>query len=112
MNSVARRRARGLISPIAALVFLGPWAAAQEKPAPRWDTTQPRGATRDIDFDTTEGTWMSLDLSPDGKWIVLDLLGHIYRMAATGGNAQCLTQNSGVALNMTPRFSPDGKTIA
>jgi Tol biopolymer transport system component len=112
MNGLAGSGSPGLISLLAALVFLGPWAAAQEKPAPRWDTTEPRGATRDIDFDTTEGTWISLDLSPDGKWIVFDLLGHIYRMAATGGNAQCLTQNSGVALNMNPRFSPDGKTIA
>ncbi len=68
--------------------------------------------TRDIDFDTSEGTWMSLDVSPDGKWIVFDLLGHIYRMPAAGGKAECLTQDSGVALNMTPRFSPDGKTIA
>jgi Tol biopolymer transport system component len=87
-------------------------AATQEKPAPEWDTTQARGQTRDIDFDTSEGTWMSLDVSPDGKWIVFDLLGHVYRMPATGGKAECLTQDSGIALNMTPRFSPDGKTIA
>ena len=45
-----------------------------------WDTTLPRGKTRDIDFTTTEGTWMSVDLSPDGQWIVFDLLGHIYRV--------------------------------
>ena len=77
-----------------------------------WDTTLPRGTTRDIDFTTTEGTWMSVDLSPDGQWIVFDLLGHIYRVAATGGEAQCLTQASGVAINMHPRWSPDGKAIA
>ena len=87
-------------------------ATAQEKRAPEWDTTQARGQTRDIDFDTSEGTWMSLDVSPDGKWIVFDLLGHIYRMPASGGKAECLTQDTGVALNMNPRFSPDGKTIA
>ena len=88
------------------------WAAAQEKPAADWDTTLARGTTRDIDFDTSEGTWMSLDVSPDGKWIVFDLLGHIYRMPASGGKAESLTQDSGIALNMTPRYSPDGKTIA
>ena len=40
-----------------------------------WDTTLPRGKTRNIDFTTTEGTWMSVDLSPDGQWVVFDLLG-------------------------------------
>ena len=86
--------------------------SAQEKPAPEWDTTKARGQTRDIDFETSEGTWMALDLSPDGKWIAFDLLGNIYRMPASGGKAECLTQDSGIALNMQPRFSPDGKTIA
>src|SRR5437016_3029677 len=44
-----------------------------------WDVMQARGQTRDIDFTTSEGTWMSADLSSDGSWIVFDLLGHIYR---------------------------------
>ena len=77
-----------------------------------WDVTQARGKTRDIDFDTQEGTWMSMDISPDGKWIVFDLLAQIYRVPAEGGKAECLTQNSGVALNFHPRVSPDGKTVA
>src|SRR5512143_417409 len=77
-----------------------------------WDVMQPRGQTRDIDLSTSEGTWMSADLSPDGTWIAFDLLGHIYRMPAAGGEATVLTQNSGVALNFQPRISPDGKTIA
>jgi len=85
---------------------------SQEKPSPESDTTKPRGQTRDIDFDTTEGTWMALSLSPDGKWIAFDLLGHIYRMPTSGGKAECLTQDSGIALSMQPRYSPDGKTIA
>ena len=84
----------------------------QEKPPAEWDTTKARGQTRDIDFDTSEGTWMALSLSPDGKWIAFDLLGHIYRVPASGGKAECLTQDSGIALNMQPRYSPDGKTIA
>ncbi|HEX2455556.1 MAG TPA: amidohydrolase family protein [Vicinamibacterales bacterium] len=77
-----------------------------------WDVTKPRGVTREIDFTTTEGTWTSVDLSPDGTWIAFDLLGHIYRVPSTGGDATCLTQDSGVALNFHPRISPDGKTIA
>ena len=96
---------------LAALLAACSPLVAQEKPK-EWDTTQARGQTRDIDFDTSEGTWMNLEVSPDGKWIVFDLLGHIYRVASIGGKAECLTQDSGVALNMMPRFSPDGKTIA
>ena len=84
----------------------------------RQDQSRPVGRhpgarqTRDIDFTTSEGTWMSGDLSPDRTWIAFDLLGHIYRMPAAGGEATALTQNSGVALNFQPRISPDGKTIA
>ena len=50
-----------------------------------WDVTLPRGETREIDFTTTEGTWMSVDLSPDGSWLVFDLLGHVYRLSTRGG---------------------------
>ncbi len=77
-----------------------------------WDVTQPRGATREIDFTTTEGTWMSVDVSPDGQWLVFDLLGHIYRMPTSGGEAVALTQSSGIAINTHPRISPDGALIA
>ncbi len=88
-------------------------ASGQARPdTTRWDVTLARGTTRDIDFTTSEGTWMAPDLSPDGSWIVFDLLGHIYRLPAAGGEATVLTQNSGVALNFQPRISPDGRTIA
>jgi len=98
-----------------ALFVAAPLAAqtpAPATPAPTWDVTQARGKTRDVDFTTSEGTWMSVDISPDGAWIVFDLLGHIYRMSSSGGEATALTQNSGVALNFHPRISPDGKLIA
>ena len=77
-----------------------------------WDVTAPRGETREIDFTTSEGTWMSVDLSADGEWVVFDLLGHVYRVPSSGGEGVSLTQNSGVAVNYHPRFSPDGSTIA
>ena len=79
---------------------------------PAWDVTVPRGTTRDIDFTTNEGTWMSVDVTPDGQWVLFDLLGHIYRVPAAGGQAQSLTQSSGIAVNFQPRISPDGKLIA
>ncbi|HEX2445083.1 MAG TPA: amidohydrolase family protein [Vicinamibacterales bacterium] len=84
----------------------------EKKKDPPWDTTNARGTTREIEFTTSEGTWMSVDLSPDGRWIVFDLLAHVYRMPVEGGEAQCLTQDSGAALNFHPRISPDGKLIA
>lgn len=87
-------------------------AQASGSQAREWDVTQPRGQTRDIDFTTSEGTWMSVDVSPDGRWVAFDLLGHIYRMPAAGGEAECLTQNTGVAVNYQPRFSPDGRLVA
>lgn len=54
---------------------------------------------------------MSVDVSPDGRWVVFDLLGHIYRMASSGGSAEVLTQSSGVATNYHPQYSPDGSRI-
>jgi Tol biopolymer transport system component len=77
-----------------------------------WDVTLARGATREIDFTTEEGTWMSVDVAPAGDWVVFDLLGHIYRLPIGGGDADCLTQETGVAVNYHPRYSPDGLQIA
>jgi len=80
--------------------------------SPDWDVTATRGNSRVIEFDTDEGTWMSVDISPDGEWMVFDLLGHLYRMPASGGEARVLTQDSGAALNYHPRISPDGTQVA
>lgn len=77
-----------------------------------WDVTLARGETRTVEFTTTEGTWMSVDLSPDGQWIVFDLLGEIYRVPRSGGEAEILTGNVGVAVSYHPRYSPDGRHIA
>ena len=53
---------------------------------------------------------MNVDVSPDGKEIVFDLLGDIYLLPATGGEAKCL--RGGAAFEVQPRFSPDGKRIS
>ena len=58
----------------------------------------------------TEGSWISLDVSPDGQTIVFDLLGDLYTMPFAGGTATSLTQ--GMAFDGQPRFSPDGQTVA
>jgi imidazolonepropionase-like amidohydrolase/Tol biopolymer transport system component len=60
-------------------------------------------------YTVTEGTWMNVDVAPDGT-VAFDLLGHIYTVPPDGGAASRLT--SGHAWNMHPRFSPDGTRIA
>ena len=52
---------------------------------------------------------MSLDVSPDGRTVVFDLLGDLYTVPIAGGHATRLT--SGLAYDAQPRYSPDGKTI-
>jgi Tol biopolymer transport system component len=65
---------------------------------------------RKIEFSTDEGTWLSLDVSPDGKTIVFELLGDIYTLPVGGGQAQLIS--GGMPFDSQPRFSPDGKWIA
>ena len=77
-----------------------------------WDVTLARGETRNVEFTTDEGTWMSVDPAPNGGWVAFDLLGHIYRVSTAGGEAEVLTGGSGVAVNYHPRYSPDGGRIA
>ncbi len=62
-----------------------------------------------VEFTTDEGTWMSLDVSPDGQTIIFDLLGDIYALPITGGEAKRLL--GGMSFESQPKFSPDGKKI-
>ena len=81
-----------------------------EKKEDKWDVNNPPGPASDVTIDVAEGTWMSVDVSPDGKEIVFDLLGDLYTIPIGGGEAKSLT--SGVAWDMQPRYSPNGKWIA
>jgi Tol biopolymer transport system component len=74
------------------------------------DSTLPIKPTRTISFTTHEGTDMNVDISPNGKTLVFDLLGDLYTIPSTGGNAKQLT--TGMAINDRPIWSPDGKMIA
>jgi hypothetical protein len=82
---------------------------SSKKPEP-WDVEGDHGPTTTVEFDTDEGTWMSCDVSPDGRTVVFDILGDIYRMPITGGRAELLL--GGASWEWQPRFSPDGKWIA
>ena len=83
---------------------------SEKKEEKKWDVDNPPGPHYDVPIDVTEGTWLSLDVSPDGNEIAFDLLGDIYTIPMTGGEAKSLT--SGVAWDMQPRYSPNGKWIA
>ena len=41
--------------------------------------------TRTLEFTTKEGSWISLDVSPDGRAIVFELLGDLYTLPIEGG---------------------------
>ncbi len=70
----------------------------------------PLEPTRTISFTTNEGTWMSLDVSPDGKTIIFDLVGDLYSIPFRGGEARRIT--SGIAFDSQPVFSPNGEKIS
>jgi len=79
-------------------------------PKETWSVNAPQGEFLDANIDVTSGTWMNLDVSPDGKTLAFDLLGDIYTLPINGGEASALMTD--IAWQMQPRFSPDGKHIA
>ncbi|UAA40063.1 PD40 domain-containing protein [Paraneptunicella aestuarii] len=82
----------------------------EEAEKKEWDVLNPPFPLHSVKIDTNETTWSSLDVTPDGKHIVFDMLGDIYMMNIDGGKAKALTQD--FAWNIQPTVSPDGKTIA
>ncbi|HEX5170872.1 MAG TPA: amidohydrolase, partial [Cyclobacteriaceae bacterium] len=93
-------------------LILFPAFSQDKKDDKKWDVANPEGNWnfKEVQLNTDEGTWMNLDVSPDGKEIVFDLLGDIYLMPASGGEARAL--RSGLPFEVQPRFSPDGKQIS
>ena len=93
-----------------ATLILSITSYSQEKP--KWDVANPQHDFKynTHTFTTDEGTWMNLDVSPDGKTIVFDLLGDIYAMSISGGKAKPL--RTGIPFEVQPRFSPDGTKIS
>ena len=84
--------------------------AADAKP-PKWDVNSPPGARiRQVPINVDEGSWMDVDVSPDGRNIAFALLGDIYTMPISGGTPRRIAE--GLAWEVHPRFSPDGRRIA
>jgi len=92
------------------LIVINPLFAQDNVEKEKWDVNNPLDPYKEITIETDEGTWMNLDVSPDGNTIVFDMLGDIYTLPIAGGQAKLLRQ--GHAFEVQPRFSPDGKKIS
>lgn len=129
MTSIAKILTHWLLSAVAALPFGGAQAqspnpppdevpvaalsapATRARPARAPSTTGlPLRPTREIRFTTDEGTWLSPDLSPDGKRIVFEMLGDLYALDPRGGAARPIA--TGMAFDSQPAFSPNSKRLA
>ncbi len=72
--------------------------------------TQPSSTPANtIVFETDEGSWMSLDVSPNGESLVFELLGDIYKLPIVGGVAEPIITGRDFASQ--PRYSPDGEQL-
>ncbi len=104
-----------ILSLLSVLSALSVSPASSSLSAPLADTTRkktdslPLARTRTIEFATSEGTWLSLDVSPDGRTIAFELMGDIYTLPIAGGQATAIT--SGPPFDSQPRWSPDGKRL-
>ena len=102
---------RSIVLSWLSFALLAPLASSQELSGDaKWDVNAPPGTSLTAPIDVREGTWMNLDVSPDGREIVFDLLGDIYVLPIEGGEAKSIA--SGVAWQMQPKYSPDGAKIA
>lgn len=109
----SRSHARSLAASLLLALAAGLPATAQQPTAGATadtGTALPLQPERTLRFTTDEGTWLSVDVAPDGSRIVFDLLGDLYTIPIAGGQATRIT--SGMAWDAMPRWSPDGRSIA
>lgn len=99
-----------VMPPPANLALPPPAPTSDSQDEDAWSVDDPGGPTSEVTIDTRTGTWMSLDVAPDGSEIVFDLLGDLYVLPFEGGEARPLS--TGIAWDMQPRYSPDGRHIA
>jgi len=103
--------ARAVCCCVATLLILALPALGEEvEPEAEWQVATPPGDWRSVVIDTTETTWSNVDVSPDGSTIVFDMLGDIFTVPITGGEATALT--SGIEWSYQPKFDPSGTRIA
>jgi imidazolonepropionase-like amidohydrolase/Tol biopolymer transport system component len=109
----------GILLALAALGAAPLAAPAQEPDTTAADsTTGPRDRSLSLELEMpdtleltlSEGTWISLDVTPDGESVIFELLGDIWRVPIEGGVAEPLL--TGPAFDSQPRVSPDGAWVA
>lgn len=76
----------------------------------QWDVLNPPFSLNTLEISTDQTTWSSLDVTPNGKQFVFDMLGDLYIANIEGGTAKPLIQD--FAWNIHPAVSPDGKKVA
>lgn len=99
-----------LVAVVAGMVSL---SGAQQRPPSR--PVAPRGAAAPakpatVDVTVSEGTSMSVAISPDGRTLATDMQGSIWVMPSGGGAMKRITDVFNDARQ--PMWSPDGQTIA
>ncbi len=100
-----------LVSVLATLLISGAALAQDKSEEVKWDVNAPTGATiKQVPINVDEGSWIDVDVSPDGRNLTFALLGDIYTMPIAGGSPARIAE--GLAWEVQPRFSPDGKRIA
>lgn len=82
----------------------------EDEKEPKWDVSSDEHYTDEATIDTTTTTWSNVSLSPDSRTLIFDMLGDIYSVPVSGGEASALT--AGIEWNYQPTFSPDGNKIA
>ncbi len=85
-------------------------AADESEDSPKDGVTLPLEADKTLSISVDEATWMSLDVSPQGDQLVIEVLGDLYLLPIEGG--QAIPLSTGMQFDSTPRFSPDGSQIA
>lgn len=91
------------------LLLALPLRADDAPSPPAWDVQAPHGPGEDVAFTVDEGTWLSVDVSPDGTKVLFDLLGDLYVVPLAGGPATPLTR--GVAWDTDAKWSADGRRV-
>src|SRR5690606_1082898 len=84
------------------VAVLGLWAGPLAAQRGEWSVEEPGGPVRVLEYEAAEGTWMHVDVSPDGRHLVFDLLGHLYEVPVAGGVARRLTE--GRSWNVAARY--------
>ena len=88
---------------IAGALFAAASMFAQEKPQEKKDPAAekkkadknelPLEMPKKLEFETDEGTWISLDVTPDGRNLVFELLGDLYRVPVAPGSKHPRTKD-------------------